>query len=97
MGCRDSARRMRHQKPLEYSELAGDGGSDFWGGVNPGDRVASCSGSTSSSSDSSTGSVLAIFFRFGAFVVDLARFRSLVTDFDRHFDLHFLELQTCGD
>ena len=64
--------------------------------MNPGDRVSSCSGSTgSSSSDSSTGSVLATFFRFGAFAVDFARFRSLVTDLDRHFDLHFLERQIC--
>ena len=89
---------MQHQNPLEYSELAGDGGSDFRGGVNPGDRVSSCSGSTgSSSSDSSTGSVLAIFCRFGAFAVDFARFRSLETDLDRHFDLHFLERQIFED
>lgn len=50
-----------------------------------------------SSSDSSSGSGLAIFFRFGVFAFDLIRFLS-GTDFDLHFeDLHFLDLHIFGD
>ena len=50
-----------------------------------------------SSSDSSSGSGLAIFFRFGVFAFDLTRFLS-ETDLDLDLeDLHFLVLHIFGD
>lgn len=65
--------------------------------MSAGDLVCSSSLTGSSSSDSSTGSVLAIFFRFLVFV-DLARFLSSVTDLARHLeDLHLLVLHIFED
>lgn len=90
---------LKHQKPFEYSEDAGEGGSDFLVGVNPGDPDSSASSlTTCSSSESSSGSGLVGFFRFGAFAVDLARFLSAMTDLGRDFEvLHFLELHIFVD
>ena len=84
---------------MEYSDSAGEGGSDFRGEETLGDCVCSSSSSTGpSSSDSSTCSVLVIFFRFGVFFADFVRFLSFVIDLDLHLaDLHFLELHTCAD
>ena len=83
---------------MEYSELVGEGGLDFRGEMARGDFLDSSSNSVWFSSSDSTGSGRATFFRFWFFAVDLALFRSVGADLDRHLvALHFFERHICED
>ena len=79
----------------------GEGGLDFRGDSEGDDLVCSSSKSTGScsSSELTSGSGLAIFFRFGFFATaGFDRFRSVGTDFDLCLvDLHFSVLQIVAD